>query len=90
MRIFIAAVLLIPLPTALHAEPMTFDAALGRAASHAPELQGSDAGIAAAQSAAIAADRLPDPKPDLALKDFPVTVPDAARRNLEWFAKMLL
>ncbi len=90
MRIFIAAVLLIPLPTALHAEPMTFDAALGRAASHAPELQGSDAGIAAAQSAAIAADRLPDPKLDLAIKDFPVTGPDAGRLNRDNFTMQVI
>lgn len=90
MRILIAVVLLMPLTAPLYAEPLSFDAALDRAARHAPELQGSEAGVAAAQSAAIAADRLPDPKLDLAVKDFPVTGPDAGRLNRDNFTMQVV
>ena len=90
MRIYLAAVLLIPTPAALHAEPMTLDTALDRAASEAPELQGREAGIDAAQSAAIAADRLPDPKLNIVLQDFPVTGPDAGRFNRDDFTMQVV
>ena len=90
MRIYLAAVLLIPTPAALHAEPMTLDTALDRAASEAPELQGREAGIDAAQSAAIAADRLPDPKLNIVLQDFPVTGPDAGRFNRDDFTMQVI
>lgn len=73
------------LPTALWAEPLTFNAALERAAADAPSLRGSAAGVEAAQSAAIAADRLPDPTLDVGIKDFPVTGPDAGRFNRDNF-----
>ncbi len=78
MRLFLAAALL-ALPTALHAEPMSLDEALRLAEARAPELQARAAGLDAARSSAIAADRLPDPKLDLAIRDFPVTGPDAGR-----------
>src|SRR3990167_4360756 len=90
MRIYLAAVLLIPTPAALHAEPMTLDTALDRAASEAPELQGREAGIDAAQSAAIAADRLPDPKLNIVLQDFPVTGPDAGRVHRDDFTMQVV
>lgn len=67
------------------AAPLTFDAALERAAADAPSLRGSVSGVEAARSAAIAADRLPDPTLDLELKDFPVTGPDAGRFNRDNF-----
>lgn len=70
--------------TAALAEPLTFDAALRRAVE-APSILGRDAGIAAARSSAIAADRLPDPTLGLELKDFPVTGPDAGRLNRDNF-----
>ncbi len=89
MRLFIAAALL-ALPAALRAEPMSFDAALQRAAAQAPELQGREAGIDAARSAAIAADRLPDPKLNIVLQDFPVTGPDAGRFNRDDFTMQVV
>ncbi|MBR2173534.1 TolC family protein [Sphingopyxis sp.] len=89
MRLFLAAALL-ALPTALCAEPMSLDEALELATTRAPELQGREAGIDAAQSAAIAADRLPDPKLDLAIKDFPVTGPDAGRFNRDNFTMQVI
>lgn len=67
------------------AEPLTFDAALQRAQSEAPSLKGREAGVTAAQSAAIAADRLPDPTLDIGIRDFPVTGPDAGRFNRDDF-----
>lgn len=85
MRILFGVGLALWLPTALHAEPLTFDAALQRAQSEAPSLKGREAGVTAAQSAAIAADRLPDPTLDLGIKDFPVTGPDAGRLNRDNF-----
>ncbi|MGQ2933030.1 MAG: TolC family protein [Sphingopyxis sp.] len=89
MRLFLAAALL-ALPTALRAEPMSLDEALELATTRAPELQGREAGIDAAQSAAIAAGRLPDPKLDLAIKDFPVTGPDAGRFNRDNFTMQVI
>ncbi len=72
-------------PVSAWAAPMTFNAALERAASDAPSLRGSIAGVDAAQSSAIAADRLPDPTLDLGVKDFPVSGPDAGRYNRDNF-----
>ncbi|MBN8804710.1 MAG: TolC family protein [Sphingopyxis terrae] len=90
MRNFFAATMLIALPATLHAEPLTLDAALRLAETQAPELRGREAGIDAAESAAIAADRLPDPKLDLAIKDFPVTGPDAGRLNRDNFTMQVI
>ncbi len=89
MRPYFTAALL-ALPSALHAEPMTLDSALSRAASEAPELQSREAGVDAAQSAAIAADRLPDPKLNIVLQDFPVTGPDAGRFNRDDFTMQVI
>lgn len=89
MRLFLAAALL-ALPTALRAEPMSLDEALQRAETQAPELRAREAGVDAATSAAIAADRLPDPKLDLAIKDFPVTGPDAGRFNRDNFTMQVI
>ena len=43
------------------AEPLTFEAALARAASDAPDLRASALGVEAARAAVVAAGRLPDP-----------------------------
>ena len=85
MRYLLSALLLSGVPATVCAEPMTFDAALERAAADAPSLRGRAAGVAAAQSAAIAADRLPDPMLDVGIQDFPVTGPDAGRLNRDSF-----
>lgn len=85
MHKLIGAGLVLLLPATLHAEPLTFDAALQRAQSEAPSLKGREAGVTAAQSAAIAADRLPDPTLDVGIRDFPVTGPDAGRFNRDDF-----
>ena len=83
IRYLVASVLL--LPASVMAAPLTFDAALERAAADAPSLRGSAAGVEAAQSAAIAADRLPDPTLDIGIRDFPVTGPDAGSLNRDNF-----
>lgn len=67
------------------AEPLTFGAALERATAEAPSLRGRAAGVSAAQAAAVAADRLPDPTLDLGIRDFPVTGPDAWTLNRDDF-----
>ncbi|MBA4308331.1 MAG: transporter [Sphingopyxis sp.] len=85
MHKLFGAGLVLLLPATLHAEPLTFDAALRRAQSEAPSLKGREAGVTAAQSAAIAADRLPDPTLDVGIRDFPVTGPDAGRFNRDDF-----
>lgn len=85
MRVLLCAALAMGLPAALRAEPMTFDAALARAASEAPSLKAGQAGVDAARSAAISADRLPDPTLDVGIKDFPVTGPDAGYLNRDNF-----
>lgn len=76
---------LLVVPVQLAAEPLTFETALERAISDAPSLQGRAAGVEAAQSAAIAADRLPDPMLDVGIRDFPVTGPDAGTLNRDNF-----
>lgn len=66
------------LPGAVWAEPLTFDDALARVAT-APELQASDFSVAAAQSSARAAGRLPDPELSFGIDSLPVTGPLAGR-----------
>jgi cobalt-zinc-cadmium efflux system outer membrane protein len=84
MRYLISTLLLSAVPTIALAEPVTFNVALARAAD-APSLRGRAAGVTAAQSAAISADRLPDPTLDVGIQDFPVTGPDAGRFNRDNF-----
>lgn len=85
MRILLSAGLVLVLPAALQAEPLTFDAALERATVDAPSLRGRAAGVSAAQAAAIAADRLPDPTLEIGIRDFPVTGLDAGYLNRDNF-----
>lgn len=59
------------------ADPLTYDAALARAAANAPGLKARAAETAGARASVIAADRLPDPTLDLGLQNFPVTGPNA-------------
>ena len=77
MRIYLGAGLALALPGVLHAEPLTFVAALQRAARGAPTLQASEAGVEAKRSAAIAAGRLPDPTLSVGIDNFPVSGPPA-------------
>ena len=86
MRILFATAL----AALLHAEPLTLGDALRLAESQAPEVKAREAGVGAAESAAIAADRLPDPKLDLAIKDFPATGPDAGRFNRDDFTLQVI
>lgn len=85
MRLTFPCLVLLVLPAQLAAEPLTFDAALDRARREAPSVAARTAGVEAAQSAAIAADRLPDPTLELGIRDFPVTGPDAGRFNRDDF-----
>lgn len=85
MKKTLFAALVAAIPNVAFADNLTFDAALERAAAEAPSLRGRAAGVSAAQSAAIAADRLPDPSLDIGIQDFPVTGPDAGRLNLDNF-----
>jgi len=81
MRIIYLAPLLAVIPVAALAEPMTFDAALQRAAANAPSLQASEAGVEAKRSTAIAAGRLPDPTLSVGVDNFPVSGPPAFTLN---------
>lgn len=85
MRYSLSLIIILSLPTSLAAERLTFDAALQRAELDAPSLKGRALSVSAAQSAAIAADRLPDPTLDVGIRDFPVTGPDAGRFNRDDF-----
>lgn len=85
MKRFVILSALLLLPVSLAAEPLTFAAALQRAEASAPSLKARSVGVEAAQSAAIAADRLPDPTLDIGIRDFPVTGPDAGRFNRDNF-----
>lgn len=85
MRIIVLAPLLAAIPGAALAEPLTFVAALQRAAREVPSLQASATGVEATRSAAIAAGRLPDPTLDLGVQGFPVSGPNAGSFNRDDF-----
>jgi cobalt-zinc-cadmium efflux system outer membrane protein len=55
------------------AEPLTFDAALEIATRSSPDIAVQTASLEAAQSASVAAGRLPDPKLTVGVENFPVT-----------------
>ena len=67
------------LASAAHAAPLTYDAALKLADQSAPSLQAKALDTRAAESAAVAAGRLPDPKLRLGLDNFPISGPPAGR-----------
>lgn len=69
-----------------HAAPLTYSAALKLAEVSAPALQARAADIRAAQSSAIAAGRLPDPKLAFAVEGFPVSGPNAGRPERDDFS----
>lgn len=77
MRILLGGGLALLLPAALHAEPLTFDAAIERAVRTAPSVRANEAGVEATQSAAIGAGRLPDPTLSVGVDNFPVSGPPA-------------
>jgi outer membrane protein TolC len=55
------------------AEPLTFDAALELATRSSPDIAVQTASVEAAQSASVAAGRLPDPKLTVGIENLPVT-----------------
>src|SRR5258707_1663785 len=55
------------------AEPLSFDAALELATRTSPDIAVQTASVEAAQSASVAAGRLPDPKLTVGVENFPVT-----------------
>jgi cobalt-zinc-cadmium efflux system outer membrane protein len=55
------------------AEPLTFDAALELATRSSPDIAVQTASVEAAQSASVAAGRLPDPKLTFGVENLPVT-----------------
>ncbi|CAN7584167.1 TolC family protein [Phenylobacterium sp. LjRoot225] len=65
--------------SAAHAAPLTFDAALKLAGETAPSLEAKALDVRAAQSAAVAAGRLPNPKLRFGLDNFPISGPPAGR-----------
>lgn len=81
MRMTVLAPLLAAIPSAALAQPLTFDAALRRAASEAPSLKASAFGVDAARSAEISAGQLPDPALSVGIDNFPVSGPPAFSFN---------
>ncbi len=71
---------------AVHAAPLTYDAALKLADQTAPSVQAKAAAVRAAQSSAIAAGRLPDPKLEFGVEGFPVSGPLAGRPDRDDFS----
>lgn len=69
------------------AGPLTFDAALAKAAADAPSIKAKSLGADGARSARIAAGQLPDPKLALGIDSFPISGPLAfapQRDNFTW------
>lgn len=78
--------LLALLANAANAAPLTYSAALKLAEVSAPVLQARAADVRAAQSSAIAAGRLPDPKLAFGVEGFPVSGPYAGRPGADDFS----
>lgn len=87
---YLAASVLMALATAGHAAPLTYDDALKIAAGTAPSLTAKAADLRAAQAAAVAAGRLPDPKVSVEAMDFPISGPLAGRPDLDNFSMVTL
>jgi len=81
MRMIYLTPLLAAIPAAVLAEPMTFDAAIERAAADAPSVRASEAGVEATRSASVAAGRLPDPTLTVGVDNFPISGPPAFTFN---------
>ena len=73
---------------AVHAAPLTYEAALKAADQSAPSLQAKAADIRAARSSVIAAGRLPDPKLVVGVEGFPVSGPNALRPERDDFSDL--
>ena len=82
------AVLVAALSVAAHAEPLTFAAALDRAAASAPSIRARALQTGAARSLARAAGKLPDPQLMVDFQDFPVTGPVAGDPGREDFSEV--
>lgn len=73
--------------TPANAGPLTFDAALARAAADAPSIRARSLSAESARSSRIAAGQLPDPKLALGVDSFPISGPLAfkpSRDNFTW------
>jgi outer membrane protein TolC len=77
MRFLFLAPLLVALPMPAHAQALTFDEALARAAANAPSLRARLLDLDARRAAAAAVGQLPDPKLGVGLENFPVSGPPA-------------
>lgn len=67
------------------AEPLTFEAAIDRAASSAPTIQAAEAEVEARRSSAIAAGQLPDPTLNFGIENLAISGPPAfsfSRENM--------
>lgn len=87
MRHFLtaAAIAAALVPMMALAKPMTFADALSDAHLRAPALRARALSVAAAQSSADAAGRLPDPKASVAIESFPISGPLAFKPNQDNF-----
>ena len=72
----------------VRAEPLTFEAALSRAASDAPDLRATALGVEAAEASVTAAGQLPDPRLAFGLDGFPVSGPAAGRFGEDSFTAL--
>ena len=77
--------LVLALPFAAHAKPLTFEAALVEARANAPSLRAKALLVDATVAAKDAAGRLPDPKVSVALESFPISGPLAFKPGLDDF-----
>ena len=73
---------------AVHAAPLTYDAALLLADQTAPSVLARAADVRAARSSAIAAGRLPDPKVAVGVEGFPISGPNALHPERDDFTDL--
>ncbi len=75
------------MPSSALAGPLTFDAAIQKAATYAPSIKAKSLSADATRSARVAAGQLPDPKLALGIDSFPISGPlafEPQRDNFTW------
>ncbi len=88
MKHVICTAVAVTFAVAAHAEPLTFSAALERAAASAPSIRAQALQAGAARALARSAGKLPDPQLMVDLQDFPVTGPVAGDPGRESFSEV--
>jgi len=84
----VTCLILVALPLAAHAGPLTFDGALNQARTTAPSIEAKQRGVEAARSSRLAAGSLPDPTVSIDVESFPISGPLAFKPGRDDFSML--